>query len=75
MNKKEVIKPSTILKDEYINNLTNLTNNSGLPLFVIEYILKDFIQEVHVTSKKQTLLDMEKYEEQLKALQNPTEGD
>ena len=66
MNKNEVIvKPITILREEFIENLLNLCNGSGLPFFVLESILKDFTQNIHAASKQQYETDKKKYEQEL----------
>ena len=64
-----VNKPITLLREDFVGNLTELCNNSGLPFFVIESILKDFIQEVHIASKKQYESDKVRYNEELLKLQ------
>lgn len=70
-----VNKPMTLLREDFVENLTELCNNAGLPFFAIESILKDFIQEVHIASKKQYESDKIRYNEELSKLQqSPSEG-
>ena len=46
MNKNNQInKPISLIKEDFTTELINLCNNSNLPLFVVEYILKDLIQD------------------------------
>lgn len=59
-------KPLTLVKEDFTNSLVDLCNNSGLPFFIIESTLKDFIQEVHVASQKQLETDRVQYEKALK---------
>ena len=67
-------KPITIVRAEFISNLTNLINNSGLSPFIIEPILKDIYLEVKGLSQKQYEVDVMKYEEsKRKYLNNKTE--
>lgn len=66
MDDKAVLKPMTILKEEFIYNLTKLCNNSGLPLFVMEYILKDLYFEVKSLAKAQYESDLTKYNNAIK---------
>lgn len=47
------LKPLTVRKNEYVGAIVDLTNNSGLPLFVVEYLLRDLLNEVHLASQKQ----------------------
>lgn len=63
---KNIGKPITLVKDEFVNNLVDLCNNSGLPFFIIESTLKDFVQEVHIASQKQLEADKVQYEIALK---------
>lgn len=58
-------KPIMLLKDEFTNEMADLINNSGLPLFVIEPILKDILREVNVELKKQYEYEKMQYEQAL----------
>lgn len=66
---KKVIKPITLMREDFANQIVDLCNNSGLPYFCIESILKDIIQEVHQASIKQYESDKLRYENELKAKQ------
>jgi hypothetical protein len=57
-------KPITLVRDEFIKNIVELCNNSGLPFFVIEDVLKNLIQEIHGASLQQLEEDKKRYEEQ-----------
>lgn len=59
-------KPITIAREEFKEQLLNLCNNSGLPMFCIEDILKDFMQQVHIATIKQYEKDKEEYEQTIK---------
>ncbi len=59
-------KPITVAYEELKQKLANLINNSGLPAFVIEPILKDFLEETKISAKRQYEFDKEKYENSLK---------
>ena len=59
---KEISIPITVAKDEYIKELVN---ESGLPLFVAEYILRDFVTDLHVASEKQSDADRKRYQDML----------
>lgn len=65
---KNIGKPITLVKEEFVNNLVDLCNNSGLPFFIIESTLKDFVQEVHIASQKQLEADKVQYEAALNEL-------
>lgn len=62
-----IIKPITLMREDFANKIVVLCNDSGLPYFCIESILKDIIQEVHQASIKQYESDKIRYENELKA--------
>lgn len=66
MNDKQTIKPITVIREEFIESIINLINESNLPAFVIEPILKDMYNETKIASKKQYERDRKMYEEALK---------
>lgn len=59
--KKEINKPITLIRAELISNLTNSINNSSLPAFVIEPILKDLYNEVRALTQQQLEEDRKNY--------------
>lgn len=58
------------MREDFVQNLVNLCNNSGLPFFMVESILKDFIEDVHDASRKQLEVDTQKYNQELLKLQS-----
>lgn len=74
MNNNQIVKPASLLKEDLERNLIDLCNNCGLPLFVVESILKDFTQEVHNASKKQLEEDRKRYNEELKKLEETSKN-
>lgn len=65
----KINKPALLLREEFVINMSNLINNSGLPLFVIEPILRDLLNDVNIELKKQYEHEKMRYESALKALQ------
>lgn len=61
----ENIKPITIVREEFKNNLLSLCNNTDLPMFCIEDVLNNLIQQVHIASIQQYERDKEQYENQV----------
>ena len=59
-------KPITLLRDEFIKDIVNLCNNCNLPFFVIEDVLKNINQEIHLAAKQQLEDDKKKYEQMIK---------
>lgn len=62
-----VMKPITVVRSEFINGLTTLINESGLPPFVIEPVLKDMLYDVRMMAQRQLDKDMQAYHEMLAA--------
>lgn len=63
--KNNIEKPITVVRQEFIDGLVDYINNSGLPLFIIEPILKDIYMEVKAMSQNQYELEKSQYEKQL----------
>lgn len=57
-----VMKPISILRDEFIDKLATVINESGLPAFVITPILKDVLSEVQNAERVQLEQDRRFYE-------------
>lgn len=60
-------KPITVARAEFIENLTSLINTSGLPSFMIEPILKDFLSDIRLMAQQQLETDRKRYNELLEA--------
>jgi hypothetical protein len=58
-------KPSTIIYEEFKQDLANLINNSGLPAFIIEPVLRDYLIEIKTLAQKQYQADKAEYEKSL----------
>lgn len=65
---KETTKPITLLREDLISAIAKTINESKLPAFVVEGVLKDFINEVHIASQRQLEADRKKWEETLTEL-------
>lgn len=61
----EISKPLTIRREEYIQTLTKATNEAGLPMFLIEYILRDLLAEVSSLVKQEALAEKTSYQKAL----------
>ena len=70
MINNNISKPLTLVKEEFLNNLVVLCNNSELPFFIIEGVLKDLLQDIHVASQKQFEADKINYTKMLKEQQS-----
>lgn len=64
-------KPQTLVYEEFKNGITELINKSGLPFFIIESALKDFLIEVREVSKQQYEYDKKQYERYLSIQNQP----
>lgn len=73
MKSDSVMKPMSVARYEFVNNLTDLINSCMLPPFVIEEILKDTYTKISAISKQQLEKDMKTYKEALEgAVSNDT---
>lgn len=63
---ENVIKPMSVIRQEFTEQLVSNINNCKLPLFVIEYILQDVLETVKTAAKQQCEMEKNQYEELLK---------
>lgn len=59
-------KPITITRKEFIENIVETINDSGLPFFIIEPILKDLLDSVRQGAEAQLEKDRAAYQEYLR---------
>lgn len=59
-------KPITVIYEEFKNELASLINNSGLPAFVVEPVLQDYLNEIKMIKERQYQIEKAQYEESLK---------
>ena len=64
MNEK-VIKPMSVARQEFIEQLVDDINNCGLPMFVIEPILQDLLGMVKATAQQQYEAEKAQYDKQM----------
>ena len=62
---KNIVKPITLIRQEFVDTLVEEINNCQLPMFVIEPILQDLLDQVRVAAQKQYEADKAQYEAQL----------
>lgn len=62
---EQIKKPISVVRQEFIENLVNEINTCGLPLFVVEPILKDLLNEVSAAAKRQYEAEKAQYEQTL----------
>lgn len=58
-------KPFSMLYEEFRQGLTDLINNACLPPFIIESVLKNYINEVSGLARNQYQNDKAKYENEI----------
>ena len=68
MDKKNIEKPILLRREEFINNIIQLINESQLPVFIIEYILKDVLKEVYTATQQQYESEKMAYKKQMDEL-------
>lgn len=59
-------KPTTLRIEDFKKDIINTINNSNLPLFLLDYILKDLYNEIHLASQNQLSKDIREYTKSLK---------
>lgn len=59
-------KPLSVERQEFIASMTTLINNAILPAFVVEDVMKELLQQVHVAAIKQYEDEKAQYEQQVK---------
>ena len=64
---KEVQKPITVARAEFVTSMTTLINDSGLPPFIIESVLRDMLYDVKAVAQKQLERDTALYHDMLAA--------
>lgn len=60
-----IAKPITVAREEFKQNVLQLCENSGLPPFIVEDVLKYFLEQVHIAAIEQYKRDKEEYEKAL----------
>lgn len=78
--KEKIEKPITVIRQEFIDAISNDISNCNLPLFVIEPILRDIYMEVKSLSQKQYEMEKAEYEKKTteyekKIQEAPTENE
>lgn len=56
-------KPSTILRQEFVEKIVNLINGSDLPAFVLVDVVEELLQELRRLAAEQYKRDMQAWEE------------
>lgn len=73
IEKATINKPITLVKEEFSQNLISLINESKLPLFIIEPILKEILSEVQINVKRQLEMDRAEYNKALEEQREQTD--
>ena len=80
-NKQEVLKPISLIRKEFKDNLANLINTCNLPAFIIVPILDEFLIQMQTIEQQQYQMDVAAYhrklaeqEEQKESMENVTEN-
>ena len=57
----QVEKPITMVIEDTKNNLINVINQSGLHQFILDSIMKELHNEIHISYLKQAQIEAENY--------------
>lgn len=63
---KEINKSILLLREEFASNLINLINTSNVPLYVIEPVLANIINEINKAIQDQYSRELEAYNNAVK---------
>lgn len=66
MEKEPLLKPMSVARRDFISEITDVINNSMLPPFVIEDVLKDVYNKICILSRQQLEEDEKRYAESIK---------
>lgn len=61
MEDKNTHKPLILLRQECYDSIANIINNSGLPAFIIEPILNEFLNDTRVAMKNEYEMSLQWY--------------
>lgn len=61
-------KKLTVQLEEFKSKLLQDVANSGLPVVVVDLVLKDLYTEIHVLAQETTLKDIEEYNKSLQSV-------
>lgn len=61
----EVTKPTLVVREEFVEQLVNLVNDSGLPLVLIEPIIDGLASNIKQTIANQLVQEKENYAKEL----------
>lgn len=64
-NEKVINKPISVARDELIEKLVNAANESGLPIYMVEYVARDFLNEVSRAAAQQAEREKQQYQAEL----------
>lgn len=67
---EQITKPISVVRQEFVEKIVNEINTCGLPLFVVEPILKDLLNEVSAAVKRQYETEKAQYEKALASQNN-----
>ena len=62
---ENIVKPLSVIRQEFIEQIVNDVNNCPLPLFVIEPILQNVLDTVRQAAQQQYEAEKAQYEQQL----------
>ena len=55
-------KPITVAREDFISELRDMINESGLPPIILEPIFKDVLRDINIVLQGQTTVDRKNYE-------------
>lgn len=68
-------KPQSVVYEELRSGIAQLINDSGLPAFMVEPIMRDFVMELRDIARNQYETEKSQYESYLASQDTPAEVD
>lgn len=68
-----VEKPISVARYEFVQQITSMINGSGLPLCIIESVMKDIYADVRTVAQRQLESDMKAYQTAIENQQNQSQ--
>lgn len=68
-----ISKPITVAREEFKQDVLKLCENSDLPIFVVEDVLKYLLEQIHIATIEQYKRDKEEYDKAIQQEKSKTE--
>ena len=67
-------KPVQLIIEELMSKVCNDINESNLPMFLVEYVFKDILNDLHSASIQQMQYEKQRYQKEVADMQKASES-